>query len=268
MTQASKSNHVRDEWVERQRELGKQPRAVLMKGLHPRINGTIDAWHRAVMRAAFPPQSTPAALPCLDLGCGYGRLANEATALGLAPVVGVDFARGFCSDFRRDHGMAVCGDLAMLPFADGSFSTAYSVTSYMYLPVTDARRAAADLDRCLAIGSRVLIVEPGREFNSLVRSVLRKKRNESLAMPGFTREEFQDEMVPANWRRVGFGSSWWMTALLPLLMLTSGLPWVYRQVERVALWLDAPHPGKKGGLSRVTMYRWAAYEKAARTDGH
>ena len=268
MTPANKSSHVREEWIERQRELGKQPRAVLMKGLHARINCTIDRWHRKVLRAAFAPQGTSNTLPCLDLGCGYGRLANEASALGLTPVVGIDFARGFCSDFRRDHGMAVCGDIALLPFAEGSFSSAYSVTSYMYLPIADAHRAAADLDRCLAIGARVLVVEPGREFNSLVRSILRRKRNESLAMPGFTLGEFQDELVPGNWRLTGSGSSRWMTVLLPLLMMTSGLPAVYRQVERLALWLDTPQLGKKGGLSTVTMYRWAAYEKTGRTDGN
>lgn len=262
MTPASKSSQVREDWIERQRELGKQPRAVLMKGLHARINGTIDVWHRAVMRAAFPEPSAPPSQPCLDLGCGYGRLANEAAALGMAPVVGIDFARGFCSDFRRDHGMAVCGDLAQLPFADGSFANAYSVTSYMYLPIAKAQLAAADLDRCLAPGARVLIVEPSREFNSLVRTVLRNKRNESLAMPGFTLGEFQDELVPGNWRLAGSGSCRWMTALLPLLMLTAAFPATYRWIERIALRLDAPRTGRSSRPSRFTMYRWAVYDKA------
>ena len=90
MNLSKKSNQVRDDWIERPRELGNQPRAVLMKGVPILINGAIDRWHRAVMRAAFPRvASPPTGKPCLDLGCGYGRLADEATKQGLAPVIGI-----------------------------------------------------------------------------------------------------------------------------------------------------------------------------------
>ena len=79
MTEDPQLKQIRDDWIGRQREHGNQPRAVLMKGLHPLINETIDLWHRAVMRAAFDgrPATTPG-LPSLDIGCGYGRLAGQA----------------------------------------------------------------------------------------------------------------------------------------------------------------------------------------------
>lgn len=265
MNPKRKTSQVRDNWIDRQRELGKQPRAVLMKGLHERINTTIDRWHRAVMRAAFP-QVEPPHGPCLDLGCGYGRLADAAAAQGLAPVVGIDFARGFCSDFRRDHGPAVCGDLAYLPFPDATFAAAYSVTSYMYLPIAEAQRAVAELDRCLAVGSRVLLVEPSREFNSLIRTVMRTKRNESLTMPGFSIAEFRDQLVPGNWQLVGSGSCRWMTALLPLMMASARFPGLYRQLERLALRMDAPAPGSTPRMAKVAMYRWAVYSKIDRLE--
>lgn len=263
MNPSEKSNQVRDDWIERQRELGNQPRAVLMKGLPVIINGTIDRWHRAIMRAAFPQvaSSPPTGKPSLDLGCGYGRLADEAMMQGLTPVIGIDFARGFCSDFRRDHGPAVCGNLAQLPFADESFSAAYSVTSYMYLPIADAQAATRELDRCLAVDARILIVEPSLEFNSLVRAILRKKRNETLTMPGFSLSEFRDTLVPGNWQLTGSGSCRWMTLLLPLLMASARFPGLYRRLEEWVLWLDAPAPGRVSQLPNVAMYRWATYRK-------
>jgi SAM-dependent methyltransferase len=264
METTAHSSRVREDWIKRQRAMGNQPRSVLMKGLHPRINQTIDLWHRLVMRAAFSGAATsPSSLPSLDIGCGYGRLANEATALGLKPLVGLDFAHGFCARFQQDHGLAVCGDLAKLPFKNGAFSAAYSVTSYMYLPLAEARKACLELDRCLAHGAHVLVLEPSLEFNSLVRAVLRKKRNEALAMPGFSMAEFRDQLVPGHWRRLACGSCSWTTILLPLLVVFARCSPLYRYLEHIALRLDAPVFGRPRKMAALAMYRWSLYEKSA-----
>lgn len=262
MTPEESTSQVRSEWVNRQREHGNRPRAVLMKGLPAPVNDLIDAWHRAIMRAAFPGAAGQSReRPALDIGCGYGRLADQALLCGLDPLVGIDFAHGFCADFERNYGPSVCGDLACLPFADGAFADAYAVTALMYLPFEQARRAVLEIDRCSAPGARILLVEPSREFNSLVRTVLRRKRSESLAMPGFSRKEFTRGIVPSGWITVSCGSCNALTALLPLLMATSRWPAIYNPLARLALLLDTPKSGKVSRPARVSMYRWAVYRK-------
>lgn len=263
MTRDSQERTIREDWIGRQRTLGNRPRAVLMKGLHPLINETIDLWHRSVMRSAFDGvASTSQDGHTLDLGCGYGRLADQARSCGLSPVVGLDFTHQFCVDFQRHHGPAVCGALSRLPFADASIANAYSVTSLMYLSVEDARRALHELDRCLVEGARILVLEPSREFNGLVRFVLRQKRNEVLARPGFALSELNGEIAPPNWRRLNAGSSAWMTALLPALLVATRLPKVYGWLSGKVLRLDRPAPAPGKALGKYSMYRWAVYRKS------
>lgn len=264
MTPDESTSHVRAEWVTRQSEHGNQPRAVLMKGLHASINDLIDRWHRSVMQAAFGDDGGAAlqgGRPALDIGCGYGRLAGQALQCGLAPIVGIDFAQGFCADFNRNFGPAVCGDLSRLPFRDAAFADAYSVTSLMYLPLGQAQGAMREIDRCTGAGARILLVEPSREFNSLVRAVLRRKRNESLAMPGFSREEFTQGLAPPEWELRASGSCNALTAMLPLLMVTARLPLVFGWLGSLALRLDAPAAGRIRMPARIGMYRWAVYRK-------
>ena len=252
---------VRANWEKRQQEHGNRPRAVLMKGLHPLLNETIDLWHRDVMRAVFSPTLSPSVGEfILDVGCGFGRLADEITRLGHVPI-GLDFTREFCVGFAAAHGAAVCGDQAELPFADDSFYGAYSITSLMYLEHDAARQALLELDRCLTMGGLVLLLEPCREFNEIVRMVLRGKRSDQLAMSGFTLGEIR-EILPANWSMVASGNCCWMTVALPLLTMTTRWPAVYRRLSELARRLDRPAIGNNSPNGRVSMYRWVACRKA------
>ncbi len=260
MTEDTHSRQMRDEWIGRQREHGNQPRAVLMKGLHPRINETIDCWHRAVMRKAFADHSfRRAGAPSIDLGCGYGRLADEAVRCGLEPVFGIDLTQQFSAEFQRHHGPAVCGELSRLPFRESAFDAAYSVTALMYLSVDDARRALLEIDRCVAPGSRVLLLEPAREFNSLVRVLLRRKGKETLSRPGFSLTEMCDDLPPASWRRVSAGGCGWMTAMLPLLALSARIPALYSRLSDWIVRRDRPRGTWRPG--KVSMYRWVVFQK-------
>lgn len=253
---------VRQEWVGRQAMHGNSPRAVLMKGLHPLLNDAIDRWHKSVLRAVFEQNdSSPVQRSALDIGCGFGRLAGEARACGLDPI-GIDFTVKFCVAFGLNAGPAVCGDLSRLPFRDRSFGNAYSVTSLMYVPLPKAREALRELDRCLAADARILVLEPCREFNELVRTVLRRKRTESLTMPGFSLGEMQEGLVPPGWTPVGSGCSRWLTALLPVMAMTTRLPSLHRKIADLALRLDRPRLNDKGAMGRIAMYRWVAYRKA------
>ncbi|MFL6592996.1 MAG: class I SAM-dependent methyltransferase [Luteimonas sp.] len=247
------------DWEGRLEALGATPRAVLMKGVPDRVNGTIDRWHRSLLRVAF--SSWPGTTGrLLDVGCGYGRLAGEARACGARELVGVDFSAGFARHFARQHGSAVCANLARLPFADDSFSGAYVVTALMYLDAPDAREALVSLDRCCSASARFLLIEPGAEFNRLARRLLRRQAAAGLTRPGFTAEEF-DALAPASWHRIASGASRWFTVLFPLLVITSRWQPVYALLERVALRLDRGRPDARR-RSRYSIYRWAIYESA------
>lgn len=251
-------NEVRADWVRRQQEHGNKPRAVLMKGLPARVNDSIDQWHRSVLRLVF---SGAAPGHALDIGCGFGRLANEMPPLNQVPI-GIDFTPQFCAGFAANHGEAVCGDLAHLPFRNEVFSGAYSVTSLMYLDMAHAKRALADIDRCLTPGATVLVLEPCREFNSLVRAILTRKRGERLAMPGFALEGFND-LLPPHWQPLGAGACNWMTATLPLLALATHWPRLYHVFSNAVLWLDRPRLDGRRAHGRISLYRWVACKKPA-----
>ncbi len=247
---------IRDDWVRRQQEHGNAPRAVLMKGLPALINESIDLWHRDVLRLAF--HGAPRGR-VLDIGCGFGRLAGELPLLGQLPF-GIDFTPEFCRGFARAHGPAVCGDQTRLPFADETFAGAYSVTSLMYLDPERAKDAMHELDRCLAPGATVLLLEPSQEFNSLVRMMLPAKRGEQLAMPGFDLETFR-ELMPAHWQAVGSGTCFWLTAGLPVLMLASRWQWLYRMLSPLVRRMDRPYLDGGRARGRITLYRWIICRK-------
>ena len=254
-------NPTRDQWLTRQQEHGNSPRAVLMKGVPAPVNDLIDQWHKAVLRHAFD-EPGRMGRSCLDLGCGYGRLASEAAACGLCPVVGMDFTPGFCVDFAARHGPAVCGKLDALPFMDATFDASYCVTALMYLSVNDARSALLELDRSARPGAKILVIEPAREFNALVRFFARGKRNETLTQPGLSLHDITHAIVPPGWRRRAGGGCWWMTWLLPLLMVCARSPRLFRILANLVLRLDSPaRTGRGLRLPRIAMYRWIVFDK-------
>jgi len=249
-------------WEDRQESLGDSPRAVLMKGVPDVVNLTIDRWHRRVLRAAFGGTHALSGR-VLDIGCGYGRLADEMASMGAQQVVGLDFSPAFCRHFARRHGPAACGDLLHLPFAPTTFTAAYAVTCLMYLDAMQTREALRRLDECLVSGARVLLLEPGAEFNSLVRSLPGRRQRDRLARPGFTLEQFARQLAPSHWRPVASGSNTGMTVLFPLLLLCTRWSSLYSLVERLALRLDRPRASRKAAGGRYAIYRWTVYECVA-----
>ncbi|MDO9409759.1 class I SAM-dependent methyltransferase [Patulibacter sp.] len=110
----------------------------------------------AVRRAG--PQSGQ---PVLDLGTGTGNAALLAARTG-ARVTGVDLADRLLEEARgraADAGLAidfVHGDLHALPFADGSFDVALSVSAAVLVP--GARQTAHELVRVLRPGGHAVVV--------------------------------------------------------------------------------------------------------------
>jgi len=256
----TRHDQARRDWEQRQQTLGNTPRAVLMKGIPDAVNNTFDRWHRSVLRLAYA-NRVDIAGETLDIGCGYGRLAQEMLSLGFERIIGIDFSEGFCRQFATHHGPAIRADLAHLPLAPATLKNAYAVTALMYLEPADARRVFQSLDASLLPGARVLVLEPGAEFNRLARLLLRSKRIQPLTRPGLSDSEFHDGIAPATWRCVAHGSNAWTTVCLPLLLMTARMPRLYAWLERIALRFDRPRLVRRARWpGRYAIYRWAIYD--------
>lgn len=89
----------------------------------------------------------------IDLGCGSGRALLWNRDLGAA-AMGIDISPYFSAEARRDMDLLL-GDLRQLPFADGTFTKAWSLDVLEHLS-PDA------LDAMLAEAARIL--KPGGEL--------------------------------------------------------------------------------------------------------
>lgn len=110
----------------------------------------------------------------LDVACGTGDIAFEAAAAG-AKVTGLDVTSGMLDlAVRRPEAsrVRVCfvrGDMAALPFPDGSFEIV--TTGYGLRNVPDLPGALAEIRRVLAPGGCLLSLDFNRPANPLVRAV-------------------------------------------------------------------------------------------------
>ncbi len=91
----------------------------------------------------------------VDLGCGSGRglLWNRDWR---AHVVGIDIAPFFAHQSRRDVDLLL-GDLRRLPFADGTFTKAYSLDVLEHLSPEALRGMLGEAARVLAPGGELFV---------------------------------------------------------------------------------------------------------------
>lgn len=255
--------HLKQSWSQRQRALGNVPQAVLLKNLPVTVNALIDRWHRSVLHWILKEDGDLAEW-LLDLGCGYGRMTSTAREAGYSNIIGIDSEPGFCRQYQHDFGYAIRGSIAELPLRAATVGTAYAITAYMYLPPERMRSALKALDACLVPGARVLMLEPGSEFNQLLRSLLPGKRREQLAVPGFSVRQMLVELPPEEWRIIDAGCNLWTTLLLPLLILSARSATITRALNALASRLDAPCSRRRvKGLYRFALHRWVLFEKTS-----
>ncbi len=94
----------------------------------------------------------------LDAGCGTGVFTIDYLAAG-AEVVGLDISQPMLDAATRKAAgypfRAVSGDMAQLPFADGSFDKAVSVTALEF--IEDGTGAVAELFRVTKPGGLIVV---------------------------------------------------------------------------------------------------------------
>jgi len=108
----------------------------------------------------------------LDVGCGTGIFTLDLLAAG-ARVVGLELSLPMLGRARKKAPshcfQAVRGDMRWLPFADGAFDKAVSVTAIEFLE--EAPSAVAELFRVTRPGGLVVVAS----LNSLSRWATRRK---------------------------------------------------------------------------------------------
>jgi SAM-dependent methyltransferase len=91
----------------------------------------------------------------VDLGCGSGRALIWNQDLG-AETVGIDISPFFSEDARRAMPLLL-GDLRRLPFADGTFSKAWSLDVLEHLSPEALRGMLGEANRILAPGGTLFV---------------------------------------------------------------------------------------------------------------
>lgn len=115
----------------------------------------------------------------LDVGCGTGTLAAAAARAAKVHVTGVDADAAILERARRradDEALPIRFDEAnatALPYAEASFDVVLSTLFFHHLTDDDKHRAAAEIVRVTRPGGRVVIADPGRPQDPLMRVAVR-----------------------------------------------------------------------------------------------
>jgi SAM-dependent methyltransferase len=91
----------------------------------------------------------------VDLGCGSGRALIWNRDLG-AETIGIDISPFFSEDARRDVPLLL-GDLRRLPFADGTFTKAWSLDVLEHLSPDALKAMLIEANRVLAPGGTLFV---------------------------------------------------------------------------------------------------------------
>ncbi len=91
----------------------------------------------------------------VDLGCGSGRALLWNRDWG-SRTIGIDISPFFSSDARQSIDLLI-GDLRRLPFADGTFTKAFSLDVLEHLSPQALREMLAEASRILAPGGELFV---------------------------------------------------------------------------------------------------------------
>ncbi len=130
---------------------------------------------------------SPQGRTVLDAGCGAGRNARYLAGAGLR-VTAIDRAAGMARRARAEGVPTALALVEHLPFVAGAFDAAVCTSVLEYLDASAAQAAAAELQRVLRPGGRMLVVaaaaegsEPGYGAGRVDASVARLTTRDELA---------------------------------------------------------------------------------------
>ena len=248
---------LRGSWNQRADRLGRSHRGVLFQGLPDHVNEAIHRWHVDLV-ARNVLAHVPQGGRILDLGCGYGRLAENVRSLRPdIDIVGLDFSQAYCEMFNRSRaGASVCADLRRLPFGNARFDAVLAVTVLMYVSVPEARAVVEAVRRVLVDGGVALFVDPSSESLNVAR--LLKKKGAGPIGPETPANGFSHGAYRALFKRdgmeiIGSGGNTSLTLFLPIMMATRH----ESAVRRLNRWAGLL-AGVLDRSDRIAVHRWLA----------
>lgn len=122
------------------------------------VNAAFEGPIDRSLLTAFAEFSQQVPGPVADMGCGPGRVAAFLATQAL-DVVGVDASRSMLAIARRTHPTIpfLEGQLASLPFADGSLAGAAYWYSIIHTPSSRLVEVFVEAGRVVADGGRILV---------------------------------------------------------------------------------------------------------------
>lgn len=247
-------------WGKRSKLFGDDQRSVMDQSFPKIVNDHIEKIHiREVLTGINASTSK-----VLDIGCGYGRLAEEIVKLyPYVFIYGIDIAPRFITLFNqrlKKHGKALLGDMKKLPFKDNYFDYIYVVASFMYLESKrDQEKGMKEIFRVLRRGGKVLFIEPNnlgveivRLFGLiplLYRSLLKKQKVETYGIT-FPWQKI-DRLIEKTGGNISYKKGYpvFSLLLLPTVILAKFFP---RITQKALVVFDALD--KKMGLCRVSYF--------------
>lgn len=170
-------SEIKQQWEQRQRELGNTPRAVLFKNFPASFNVRLHRAHVRFLVASLAPGTRA----LLDVGCGYGRTAAaiREQVPGLE-INGVELCDEFAKAFEATIGPCYSGSVEQFE-TDRLYDAITIVTMLMYLDGAQQQRVLAKLWKLLRPGGRMILIEP---YYNLLILLRRRLRVQSLAPTG------------------------------------------------------------------------------------
>lgn len=157
-------------WERRGRLFKTSKKAVMEQAFPSVVNNYIEGIHVTEIGKLLNTKVTR----CLDVGCGYGRLAKViARKNHKLFIYGIDIAPTFVELFNgslKKRGKAIVGDMRKLPYRDNFFDVIWSIVSFMYLENRiDQKQGMRELFRVLKPEGKIIFIEPNRLGVDIVR---------------------------------------------------------------------------------------------------
>lgn len=254
-------------WEQRSKLFGDDQRSVMDQSFPKIVNDHIGKIHLREVLTGINALTSKV----LDIGCGYGRVAEEIVKLHPNVFIyGIDIAPRFITLFNqrlKKHGKALVGDMKKLPFKDNYFDFIYVVASFMYLEnEKDQEKGMREILRVLRRGGKVLFIEPNnlgveivRLFGLipfLYRSLLKKQKVETYGVT-FPWKKI-DRLIEKTGGNISYKKGYpiFSLLLLPTVILAKIFP---RIVQKALIFFDTLD--KKIGFAPLSYFITYVAEK-------
>lgn len=165
-----RSNQIKKAWEERSNIFSNSKKAVMEQSFPSEVLAYFHKKHTEEILNEIPKKK----FRCLDVGCGYGRIAREIVAANPSVFIdGIDISSNFVDQFNaniKSKGKAKVGNVKELPYKSDLFDVVIVVVTFMYLEKKkDQIKAMKEIFRVLKKGGKLIIIEPNKLGQNLVK---------------------------------------------------------------------------------------------------